>query len=151
VHHPHNDEALLVRGCQLLVLVIPLNHLDLTGVALKRLVHAEITATLSFATVKLEDLKQALISTHSNVTFFLVPCHHIHWRLDANLYSNSNYLFEKMHKFERSKEKTINMAVHNTIASASRCPTKPLTFLLKYANIVFQELSTDFFIYCMKV
>jgi hypothetical protein len=29
VHHPHDDETLLVRGGQLLILVIPLDHLDL--------------------------------------------------------------------------------------------------------------------------
>ena len=34
VHHPHNDQALFIRGCQLLVLIVPLNNNHIALVAL---------------------------------------------------------------------------------------------------------------------
>ena len=49
VHHPHNDETLLVTRSQLLVLIVPLNDDHIALVALQVLVHAEIAAALAFS------------------------------------------------------------------------------------------------------
>ena len=49
VHHPNDDKTLLVRSSQLLVLIVPLDDLDLAGVTLEWLVHCKITASLTFA------------------------------------------------------------------------------------------------------
>jgi hypothetical protein len=54
---------------------------------LEWLVHGEVTSTLSFSRVKLEDLEKTLITTDSDVTFILVPSHHIHRGLDADLFT----------------------------------------------------------------
>ena len=49
VQHPDNDEALLVTGGQLLVLIVPLEHHDVALMALQVLVHGKVTATLALA------------------------------------------------------------------------------------------------------
>ena len=77
VHHPDDDEALLITGSELMVLVVPLNDLDLPRVALKVLVHGQVSTALTLASVQLQHFKQASISTAGDVSLLLVPCNHI--------------------------------------------------------------------------
>jgi len=49
VHHPDDDQASLVGCSQLLVLVVPLDDLHITFVALKILIHTQVATTLAFA------------------------------------------------------------------------------------------------------
>jgi hypothetical protein len=57
VHHPDDNQACFVRGGELLVLVVPLNNLNIAFVALEVLIHAEVATSLSFAGLKLEDFE----------------------------------------------------------------------------------------------
>ena len=49
VQHPDDDETLLVRGCELLVLVIPLQDHDIALMALQVLVHGQVATALAFS------------------------------------------------------------------------------------------------------
>ena len=49
MEHPNNNQTLLVRGSQFLVLVIPLNYNDVALMALQILIHGKIAATLAFS------------------------------------------------------------------------------------------------------
>ena len=80
VHHPDDDEALLITGSELMVLVVPLDDLDLPRVPLKVLVHGQISTTLTLASVQLQHFEQAGITTASDVSFLLVPPNHIQVR-----------------------------------------------------------------------
>jgi hypothetical protein len=55
--------------------------------ALKRLIHGEVSSTLTFSGVKFEYLEETLITTDCDITFILVPIHHIHRCLDADLFT----------------------------------------------------------------
>ncbi len=77
MHHPDDDESLLVTGGQLVVLVVPLDNLDLPRVALEVLVHGEVATALALARVQLQNLQEALVTTACNVTFLLVPPNHV--------------------------------------------------------------------------
>ena len=77
MHHPDYDESLLVTGGQLVVLVVPLDDLDLPRVALEVLVHGEVASALALARVQLQNLQEALVTTACNVTFLLVPPNHV--------------------------------------------------------------------------
>jgi len=85
VHHPDDNETLLIGGCQLLVLIVPLDHLDLSRVALEWLIHAEITSTLTLSRIKFEDLQETLISSYCDVALLLVPGYGVHWSINTNL------------------------------------------------------------------
>ncbi len=94
MHHPHDNKSLLIAGSELVVLVVPLNDLNLARVPLQVLVHRKISTTLALARVKLQDLQKALVTTTSNVTLLLVPSDHIQVRAvrhsDLNLGLLSN-------------------------------------------------------------
>ena len=77
MHHPHNDKSLLVTRSQLVVLIVPLDDLNLTRVALKILVHGEVSTALAFSCVKLQHLEQTGVTSASDVAFLLVPPDHI--------------------------------------------------------------------------
>jgi len=42
VKHPHDNETILIAGCELLVDLIPSNNLDLSTVAFQCLIHWQI-------------------------------------------------------------------------------------------------------------
>jgi hypothetical protein len=54
---------------------------------LEWLVHGEVSSSLSFSRVKFKDLEETLITTNCDVTFILIPSHHIHWGLDTDLFT----------------------------------------------------------------
>ena len=92
VHHPDNDETGLIGGSELLVLVVPLDNLNLARVTLKMLIDGELTTALAFTRLKLEDLKETLITTNSDVALLLVPSNLVHWHVDANLQCKFKFL-----------------------------------------------------------
>jgi hypothetical protein len=53
--------------------------------SLEWLIHAEVTSSLSFSGVELEDFEKALITTDGDITLLLIPSDSIHWRIDADL------------------------------------------------------------------
>ena len=73
MHHPYDDKSLLITSGELLVLIVPLDDLDLARVALKVLVHTKIPAALALSSVKLEDLQEALVTSTGDVTLLLIP------------------------------------------------------------------------------
>ena len=80
MHHPNYDESLLITSGQLVVLIVPLDDLYLPGVALKVLVHTKIPAALALASVQLQDLQEALVTSAGDVTFLLIPSDNIQVR-----------------------------------------------------------------------
>ena len=80
MHHPHYDESLFITCSQLVVLIVPLDDLNLARVTLKVLVHTKIPASLAFACVQLKDLQETLVTSTRDVTFLLVPSDHIQVR-----------------------------------------------------------------------
>ena len=77
VHHPDYYEALLITGSELMVLVVPLDDLDLARMPLQVLVHGQVSTALTLASVQLQHFEQAGIATAGDVAFFLVPSNHI--------------------------------------------------------------------------
>ena len=60
-----------------MVLVVPLDNLNLPWVALEILVHGEVSTTLAFSRVELQNFQEAWVSTAGDVAFLLVPPDHI--------------------------------------------------------------------------
>jgi hypothetical protein len=52
VHHPNNNETLLITGGKFMILIVPLNNLNLTRVTLQVLVHRKISTSLAFARIE---------------------------------------------------------------------------------------------------
>jgi hypothetical protein len=77
VEHPDDDETVLVRRGQLLVLIVPLDHDDVVLMALEVLVHGKISTALALAGLELEDFKETLVTTSGQVSLLLVPAHHV--------------------------------------------------------------------------
>lgn len=100
VHHPNDNKTLLIGGRELLILVIPLDNLDLAGVSLQRLIHTEVSSTLSFARVELENLEEALVTTDSDVALLLIPCDLVHRCVDTNLFTQIREHIECLKKFK---------------------------------------------------
>lgn len=107
VHHPDDDQTSLIGRGQLLVLIVPLDDLDLTRVALKWLIHAEISTALAFSGIELEDLQKTLVTANGDVAFLLIPSHGVHRCVDTDL---------------KKRIRTVR--------------EERLTFLLRYANIL---------------
>jgi len=51
VHHPYYDEAALITGSELVILIVPLDDLDLPRVPLQVLVHGQVSTTLALPCV----------------------------------------------------------------------------------------------------
>ena len=107
VHHPDDDQTSLIGCGQLLVLIVPLDDLDLTRVALKWLIHAEISTALAFSGIELEDLQKTLVTADGDVAFLLIPSNCVHRSVDTDLQERIRTVREER-----------------------------LTFLLRYANIL---------------
>ena len=78
-----------------MVLVVPLDDLDLPRVALQVLVHGQVSTALTLASVQLQHFKQAGISTAGDVSFFLVPSNHI--QVSAVRHANLKCYGEMLH------------------------------------------------------
>jgi hypothetical protein len=77
MHHPDNNEPLLIAGSKFMILIVPLYDLYLSGVSLKILIHRQVAASLALAGVQLQHLQKALVSATSDITFLLVPTDHV--------------------------------------------------------------------------
>ena len=107
VKHPDDDETLFIRACELLVLVVPLEHADVPLVALEVLVHRQVSSALAFAGLQLEDFEQTLVSTGGQVALLLVPANNVEH----------------------------GVVGHANLRARGQRVRQVLTFLLRYANI----------------
>jgi hypothetical protein len=73
MHHPNNNETLLITSGEFMILIVPLDNLNLTRMTLQVLVHRKISTSLTFTSIEFKYLKQTLITSTSYEALFLVP------------------------------------------------------------------------------